>query len=191
MLLCMYCYSKRCRYWSPYPCTAIQQAPHAAPMLPCTSNQTALGGYSPVTDAQETSSLSQDVAPVAWQAFTSKNALTKCAASTVNTLSYNVTEACKQVGGGHAACLQSLGCCPHHASPVQGVTQVVAGTNIALQFFAYYDCTTASNAPSFGSVGLNAIVFEPLPTQGTNSQYQVSKRSRHTDRMRVTLPCWC
>ena len=107
--------SRRCRV--PDVCTTVQQAPPATPTLPCTSTQTALGGYSPVTD-QEADSLSQDVAPAAWQAFTNKNGLTKCATSTVNTLSYNVTEACKQVGG--ACCMRVMlrDWCPHSVSPV-------------------------------------------------------------------------
>lgn len=51
--------------------------------------------------------------------------------------------------------------------------QVVAGTNYALSFDTFYDCTTPSNAPSFGAVTLNAIIFEPLPRQGTNQHFQV------------------
>ncbi len=51
--------------------------------------------------------------------------------------------------------------------------QVVAGTNYALSFDTYYDCTTPTNTPSFGAVTLNAIIFEPLPRQGTNQQFQV------------------
>ena len=51
---------------------------------------------------------------------------------------------------------------------------MVAGTNYAVQFDAYFDCSTPSNKPSYGSVRLNAIIYQPLPTQGINQQLQVS-----------------
>ena len=51
--------------------------------------------------------------------------------------------------------------------------QVVAGTNYAVQFDAYFDCSTPSNAASYGSVRLNALIYQPLPAQGMNQQLQV------------------
>lgn len=85
----------------------MHQAKPAAPALPCGGNETLAGAYSPVTDPQETSSLSQDAAPVAWDAFNNKHTITGCSASTVHAVSYNVTQACKQVRLPCSHCMQA------------------------------------------------------------------------------------
>jgi hypothetical protein len=80
-----------------------------------------VGAYSPVTNPQETSSLSQDAAPVAWDAFNNKHTMTGCAASTVHAVSYNVTQACKQVPSALHSCTgchQSALTCPEDISTV-------------------------------------------------------------------------
>lgn len=46
--------------------------------------------------------------------------------------------------------------------------QVVAGTNYAFQFQAYFDCTSQQGSGSFGSVTLDAIVFKPLENAKQN-----------------------
>ncbi|EIE20630.1 hypothetical protein COCSUDRAFT_43589 [Coccomyxa subellipsoidea C-169] len=105
------------------------------------------GSYKPVTTEDEKNGLENDLAPVAWQAFTQNQTITGCLSNSVHPVSYRVTEGCKQL---------------------------VAGTNYAFEFETFFDCTTQQNAASFGSVTLDAIVYQPLATQGQNTGPQVS-----------------
>ena len=54
------------------------------------------------------------------------------------------------------------------------VLQVVAGTNYAFAFRSSYGCTTPSRGAANGSVVLNSIIYEPLPSSGQNVKPQVS-----------------
>lgn len=51
--------------------------------------------------------------------------------------------------------------------------QLVAGTNYAFEFEAFFDCTSQQRSGSFGSVTLDAIMFSPLPIKGQNLSPQV------------------
>lgn len=62
--------------------------------------------------------------------------------------------------------------------------QLVAGTNYAFEFQAYFDCTTPQRMASFGSVSLDAIIYQPLQRQGQNVTPQV----RHKALMNIQLP---
>ena len=56
-----------------------------------------MGGYQSVTDQDEQSSIQKDLAPLAFQEFTSTHNVTGCMANTVKPVDYNITKACKQV----------------------------------------------------------------------------------------------
>lgn len=62
---------------------------------------------------------------------------------------------------------QRLGCSMPHDCDC-GNLQVVAGTNYAFQFQAYFDCASQQGSGSFGSVTLDAIVFKPLENAKQN-----------------------
>ncbi len=55
------------------------------------------GSYKPVTTEDEKNGLKNDLAPVAWQAFTQNQTITGCLSNSVHPVSYRVTEGCKQV----------------------------------------------------------------------------------------------
>ncbi|CAL5223022.1 g5474 [Coccomyxa viridis] len=118
--------------------------------LPCDNGgrSGSLGGYQPVTDQDEQSSIQKDLAPLAFQNFTSTHTVTGCMANTVKPVAYNITKACKQV---------------------------VAGTNYAFALSSSYDCTSTSNSPATGAVLLNSIVYQPLPSGGQNAKPQVTR----------------
>lgn len=69
--------------------------------LPCRTEaadgQGYMGSYKPVTAEDEKNGLANDFAPVAWQNFTQNQAITGCVTGSVHPVSFNVTEACKQV----------------------------------------------------------------------------------------------
>ena len=56
-----------------------------------------MGGYQPVTDQDEQSSIKRDLAPLTFQEFASNHNVTGCVANTVTPTGYNITKACKQV----------------------------------------------------------------------------------------------
>ncbi|CAL8468185.1 g7724 [Coccomyxa elongata] len=118
----------------PVPYDAAVKTKEVRP-LPCSSSGQGYGSYQPVTAQDEENGISNDLAPLAWQTFTQNNSITGCQANSVHPVSYKVTQACKQV---------------------------VAGTNYAFQFQAYFDCTSQQGLGSFGFVTLDAIVFKPL-----------------------------
>ncbi|KAK9901570.1 hypothetical protein WJX75_002563 [Coccomyxa subellipsoidea] len=119
--------------------------------LPCRTEtadgQGYMGSYKPVTAEDEKNGLANDFAPVAWQNFTQNQAITGCVTGSVHPVSFNVTEACKQL---------------------------VAGTNYAFEFEVFFDCTSQQRSGSFGSVTLDAVMFSPLPIKGQNLSPQVS-----------------
>ena len=69
--------------------------------LPCrtepSDGQGLMGSYKPVTAEDEKNGLVNDFAPVAWQNFTQNQSITGCLANSVHPVSFNVTQACKQV----------------------------------------------------------------------------------------------
>ena len=167
-----------------------------------------MGGYQPVTDQDEQSSIRKNLAPLAFQAFATTHNLTGCAAAnTVIPANFNVTKACKQVCSPEHTASFCLTCHlaykrgvlrrQHYQLPIgrtstdEGcIIQVVAGTNYAFAFRSSYDCTTPSSGAATGSVLLNSIVYEPLPSSGQNTKPQVSpgrtaKGSRSATRCRV------
>ncbi len=152
-----------------------------------------MGGYQPVTDQDEQSSIQKDLAPLAFQNFTSTHTVTGCMANTVKPVAYNITKACKQVlllapSSTGPFCLsakfrkqalrQDARLTPpsnRRSSINQGSQlQVVAGTNYAFALSSSYDCTSTSNSPATGAVLLNSIVYQPLPSGGQNAKPQAS-----------------
>lgn len=67
--------------------------------LPCNSDASpgSVGGYQPVTDQDELSSIQKNLAPLAFQKYTFTHNVTGCSAKTVVPGSYSITRACKQV----------------------------------------------------------------------------------------------
>ena len=79
---------------------AAAQAPALAPSeaLPCPAPgaaQPLLGGYSPL-DPQAAPELTQQLAPLAWQAYAGRNALSACPAGSAKLTSASVQRACRQ-----------------------------------------------------------------------------------------------
>lgn len=56
-----------------------------------------MGGYQPVTDQDEQSSIQKNLAPLAFQKYVSANNTILCVKSAAQPVSYNITKACKQV----------------------------------------------------------------------------------------------